>query len=43
MLDPLIASYKLTTNVYSYLLEHSQYLLNNTYNNTSTPKYGFLG
>ena len=34
MLDPIIASYKLTTNVYSYLLEYSKYPVDNTYNKT---------
>ena len=32
MLDPIITRYKLTTNVCSYLLEHSQYPVNTTYN-----------
>ena len=32
MLDPIITSYKLTANVNSYLLEYSQYPVNNTYN-----------
>ena len=32
MLDPIITTYKLTPNEYSYLIECSQYPVNNTYN-----------
>ena len=32
MQDPIIIRYKLTTNMYSYLLEYSQSHVNNTYN-----------
>ena len=32
MLDPIITSYKHTSNMNSYLIEYLQYLVNNTYN-----------
>ena len=34
MLDPIIISYELATNVYGYLLEYWQYPVGTTYNSS---------
>ena len=41
MLDPIITSYKLTTNAYNYLLKYLQYPVNDTYNNLCQQKITF--